>query len=105
MALEVYYKAKQLAAIGGTDYTAGLGPDGSLNTAAVEFKTMNEFEVELAHLVIDKNNAVAAGATISSDIQTLMSEIKCLKNFDVPTLERMNLLLDCKLGRSKAYPQ
>lgn len=104
-ALMVYLKAKELAELGGTDYTAQLGHSGTLNTAAAAYNTMADWQVELAHLVIQQDNANSAGAAISTNIQTLMDEIKCLEDFSNSTLDRMDLLLTCQLGRHAAYPQ
>lgn len=104
-ALKVYLMAKQLAANGGTDYTAGLGPSGSLNSAAAAYDRMTSDQLDVAFVTIESNNATSAGATISSNIQTLASEIACLDNFDMETLRRMELLLRCELGRGADYPQ
>lgn len=99
--------AKELAALGGTDYTstANLGPSGTLNTAAAAFNTMTPQQLALSYLTVFKNNAVAAGATIASDIDDIAAAIKCLDNFDEKVLEQMELLLTCKLGVHKTYPQ
>jgi hypothetical protein len=104
-ALMVYLKAKELNALGGTNYTAQLGPSGTLNTAAAAYNTMADWQVRLAQLVIEQDNANSAGAAISTNIQTLMDEIKCLENFPDATLDRMDLLLTCLLGRHAAWPQ
>lgn len=104
-ALMVYLKVKELAALGGTDYTAQLGHSGTLNTAAAAYKTMKDWQVNLALLVIEQDNANSAGAEISTNIQTLMDEIKCLNDFPDATLDRMDLLLTCLLGRHAALPQ
>lgn len=104
-ALKVYLMSKQLAAIGGTAYT--LGPAGTLNTAAQGYCGLLQERDALAvsWLVIEKNNAVEAGATISSSNATLADEIKCLNNFPDWKLTLMELLLRCELGRAQAYPQ
>jgi hypothetical protein len=104
-ALKLYLNVLELAAIGGTDYTAELGPGGDLNADAIEFNRMTSLELELSELVVAANNATSAGATVSSDIQELANAIKCLKNFDMRTLANMQLLVDCQLGVHKAYPQ
>lgn len=104
-ALTVYLKAQELAAIGGEDYTEELGPSGTLNADAAEYKTLLPWQIDMAMLTVLTNNAEAAGATISDDIQVIAQEIECLKNFDSKTLDQMNLLLTCQLGVHKDYPQ
>lgn len=101
-ALQVYFMAKELAAIGGTDYTSALSTT-LVSDATDLFKTMSPDERLTARLSMATQAATNAGATVSSNIQTLMDEIKCLKN--VPDLEACELLLLCKLGYHKHYPQ
>lgn len=104
-ALKVYFMAKQLAAIGGTDYT--LGHDGTLNTTAQGYCGLlpDRDLMAVAWIVIEYNNAVEAGASVSADPQTLADEIKCLEDFPDWKLTLMELLLRCELGRSSPYPQ
>lgn len=102
-ALKVYLMSLQLTAIGGTAYT--LGPAGTLNTAAAAYSTMNEEERDVARLVIESNNATAAGASVPATNVLLAAAIACLDNFTEPQLEAMELVLRCELGRAKAYPQ
>lgn len=104
-ALLIYFKVHELFGITGTDYTAQLGPGGTLNTDAAAYNTMSALDLELAHLVIASNNAIALDPTTSTNIQTLMEDIKCLQNFDDVTLARMLLLVECQLGVHKDYPQ
>lgn len=104
-AFKVYAMAKQLDAIGGTDYTDFT--DGTLNEAATAYCGLlaDRDALAVAWLVIESNNATAAGATIPSDIQDIATAIKCLANFPDFKLLTMELLLRCELGRAKAYPQ
>lgn len=99
----VYVMSRQLAAIGGTDYT--LGPDGTLNDAVACLVDLDKNQVTLANMVVENNNAVAAGADIPSDIQEIAEAIKCLENFEDNVLLRMQLHLRCSLGRAMDYPQ
>jgi hypothetical protein len=101
-ALLVYFMVKELAAIGGTDYSAALTSTLLTDSVALA-KTLNADERSAAVLAIAYNNAVAAGASVSTNINTLMGNIKCLVN--VPDLEAMKLLLLCKLGVHKSYTQ
>lgn len=105
LAVKVYLKAQELAAIGGEDYTAELGPGGALVEDASAFSTMAPWQIALSHLTVLTNNAEAAGADISDDIDVIASEIECLKNFNEKMLNQMDLLLSCQLGVSKDYPQ
>lgn len=105
-ALKVYLKVKELAALGGTDYTAQLGNAGTLVTAARFVRgKLNPFQRELARLVIDQDNANSAGAAISTDINVLETAIACLKDFDRNTLDAMDVYITCLLGRHAAWPQ
>lgn len=104
-ALMVYLKVKELAALGGTDYTNELTPDGQLNTDSIAYVKLTPPQVALSYLAIELDNATSAGATISTDINVLAQEIACLKNFDPADLTRMDLLVTCLLGRHAAYPQ
>lgn len=105
-ALTVYLKVKELAALGGTDYTAQLGNDGTLATAARFVRgKLNPFQRELARLVINQDNANSSGAAISSDINVIASQIACLSDFDRNMLDAMDVYITCLLGRHSAWPQ
>jgi len=97
--------AKQLAAIGGTDFTDFT--DETLNAATTEYCGLlaDRDALAVAWLTIEYNNAVEAGATIPSDIDDVAAAIKCLKNFPDWKLQLMEVLLRCQLGRSESYPQ
>ena len=102
-AIRVYLKVIELAALGGTDYTAELGPSGALNLAAAAYNTLTAEQREIALLTILEDNAISAGS--AEDTQDIEDEIACLKNFGPDALARMELLLDCLLGRHAAIPQ
>lgn len=109
-ALILYLKVKELAALGGTDYTRELGNGGSLVTAAacVKNQLLNNFGplgMNMALFSINQDNANSSGAAISTDIQTLATEIECLKDFDPTTLDAMDIVITCLLGRHAAWPQ
>lgn len=99
-ALKIYFNNLELTAIGGTAYT--LAVDGTLLAAAVDYNRLTVDEMEVAELVIAYNNAVAAGASPSTDIQVLSEAIKCVELFGERMKAQMQLLLDCKLGRHAA---
>lgn len=104
-ALKVYVMSRQLAAIGGTNYT--LTSTGTLNEAATAFCGLQADRKLLnrAWTVIEINNAREAGATISEDPDVLAENIECLENFPDWKLNLMELLLRCQLGRADGYPQ
>lgn len=103
LARKVWFQAKQLAAIGGTNYTADIE---GLNTAADSLTCgMTPDNLDSSELVIEYNNAVAAGASVNTDKDSLAGDVKCLANYPPNVLRNMSLLLKCKLGRGKAYPQ
>jgi len=104
-ALKVFFMSRQLAAIGGTNYT--LGPSGTLNTAAVEYCALssNPDQLNVAWITLEMNNALEAGATFETDKNSLSEEIRCLEQFPDWKLLLMELLLRCQLGRADSYPQ
>ncbi len=106
-ALMVYLKVRELAGLGGTDYTAQLGNGGTLVEAAacIYQSLQGNLAYDLAKLVIQQDNTNSAGGATSTDIQTLAEAIKCLKDFDETTLKAMDLHVTCLLGRHAAYPQ
>ncbi len=110
--LLIWFRAKELAAIGGTNYTAVLAStlltDSNSFVGKASFNIDHEYglsEFETAQLVIEKNNAVAAGASISSDINALMISIAPLSGANQRQLDAMLLFLLCRLGVHKAYTQ
>lgn len=103
-ALLVYAKVLELAAIGGTDYTNALTTT-LLTDAACPPTT--EDAIMAANINVAFNNAAAAGATVPSTISLKLNAVRCLQYVPggVEKLKRIDLLLNCKLGVSKAYPQ
>ncbi len=96
-------KVLELAAIGGTDYRTSMKTQ-LINDAVNLASTMNPDERRIARLQIARNNAVAAGATVPSTISALNAQTACcFQSYD--DLDAILILLDCKLGVSKAYPQ
>jgi len=104
LALKIWFMANELSVIGGTNYTNTL-TSTLLTDATALYRTMNPSQRQLAILSIYKNNAVNAGATISSDIQALMASIKCLVNMTPDQLQQAEILLLCQLGFHKTRPQ
>ena len=104
MAFKVWFMVNELAAIGGTDYTAALGTT-LLDDANDLISAMTRDDREVAELSIAFNNAVEAGATLSTDVNTLIEDVRLLVDASDDQLQQMYLLLLCKLGVHKDYPQ
>ena len=100
----VYFMAAELAALGGTDYTRELGPDGSLAPASACNAELTPYQRDLARLLIAQNNAADAGAVLPEDA-ALPDEIACLALQPPAMLDSMELTLLCLLGRHAAWPQ
>lgn len=102
----IWLRVLELAAIGGTDYRLTLNT--TLIDDAVQLaKTMDRFERRLARINIQRNAAIAAGSTdtsLTGGVSGLNEATKCcFQSF--PDFEAINILLLCKLGVHKAYPQ
>lgn len=104
-ALLVYYNVLELAALGGTNYIAQLGPTGTLQSAAACNLTLDPTQQELALLLINQGNADDAGATLPATQIATADAIACLKNFPPAMLDAMYLTLQCLLGRHQVMPQ
>lgn len=103
LALEVYARMQTVRAIGGTNY---IGDEDQLARDAMDvFGGVEQDQQRDMHLAILLNNADASGAAISADPDTLQGFIVVLNAYNEAELTRMNLLLQCKMGASKAYPQ
>lgn len=101
-AIKIWFNVKELAALGGTDYSAVLTSTLISDATTLAYRlTPSQFRT--AYLAIAANNAVAAGATIPSSPDTLMENVKCLKNY--PNLKWIDLLLTCALGKHATFPQ
>lgn len=102
--LRIWFNVLELASLSGTDYRALL--NSTLITDAVSFAGQADLSMlRTALLAINRNNAVAAGATVQSDPSQLFDNVECLQNQPKATLEKIALMLQCKLGVHKAYPQ
>ena len=103
----IYFNAVELAAIGGTNYVAQLGPTGQLQADSVCYKNLflQSPDPDLEYLVIAYNNAVNAGGSPASTPDTIATAISCNKNFSPNDKAAQLLNLTCQLGCHKAYPQ
>jgi hypothetical protein len=101
--LRIWFMAKELAANGGTNYTAVLA--STLLTDSNSYaQNLKPDQRVTASLVIDKSNATTAGASIASDPDELMASIAPLSKATDAQLEAMTLLLKCKLGAHRSPP-
>jgi hypothetical protein len=107
LSLLIYFNAIELAAIGGTNYTAQLGHSGTLMSASECFLLLDNPVVipSLPYLVIAYNNAVNAGGAPASTKAALSAAIACNIDFTFAQRAAQLLLLQCSLGSHKAYPQ
>ena len=99
----IYFKVLELAAIGGTDYRNTMKSSLILDAIAL-VKTMTPDQMRIAALNVARNNAIAAGASVPSSLSALNSATACCFQ-STSEMDNILLLLDCKLGVSKAYPQ
>lgn len=105
-ALRVYGMVLELAAIGGTDYTSTM--TSTLNTDTTSLLgALREDQIKAGFIAKQFDFATAAGASVPATLKLKLDAINCLKH--VPggfqTLRQMELLLMCKLGVHRAYPQ
>lgn len=100
-AILIYYMVKELAVIGGPDFSEELGPGGTLAQAAACFRTLfdNPYQPpSIYYLYIAQGNALEAGATLATGQAALALAIRCLKNYPAADLNAMLLALTCYLG-------
>ena len=102
--LLVYAKVLELAAIGGTDYRSTLKTTLQTDTAC---PPITDPEILAANVNVAFNNAAAAGASVPATVSDALTLAACLQYVPggVERLQRIDLLLNCKLGVHKAYPQ
>lgn len=102
-AFTIYAKALELSAIGGTDYIGRLAlmvQDAQTLTCG-----MGEEDIRAAFVQIAFNNATAVGAPVPATMNGKQAAINCFIELDQLLLEEIDLMLTCKLGRHKTYPQ
>lgn len=102
--LSIYAKVLELAAMGGTDYSAVLETTLVSDAASLEIGFTPD-EMTAAKIAINFQNATAAGASVPSSINTKLSNLGKLVFLDDLLLEKIEVMLNCKLGVHKAYPQ
>lgn len=92
----IYFKVLELAALGGTDYSATMTT--TLIQDAIALKGgMSRDQYQIALLTIARNNAVAAGATVPDTLSELNAATACC--FQATAyMDAILLLLECELG-------
>ncbi len=103
-AMLLYARVLELAAIGGTDYTAALTTTLTTDAAC---PPSSADDIRAANIAIAFANATTAGASVPDTLAAKMSAIRCLQHVPggMATLDRYLLLVTCKLGVHKAYVQ
>lgn len=99
----IYFMVLELAAIGGTNYAAGMNTT-LVNDAKQLVGTMDRNQRRIALLNIARNRAVTAGASVPASVNALNALTSCCFQA-APDLESILILLMCRLGVHKAYPQ
>lgn len=105
MVLLIYAMLLELAAIGGTDYTVAGGREQMMQDAAtLEIGETND-ELDAGLISIAFNRATAAGASVPATLTLKLAAVPRLPCNDDMLLKKAFILLTCKLGVHKAYPQ
>jgi hypothetical protein len=101
-ALQFYFYIREFAALSGFTYS-----ESTLlfyaDAVAKNVIAMTSDQLRTEQLGVAYSNAITAGASVSSNIQTLKDEIKCIMNY--PSLESMVVVARCVLGVHKTFPQ
>lgn len=103
-AAKLYLMALELKGIGGTDYTSAMTTT-LISDAVTLVGRMDPNQLRIAMLQVQSNNAAASGQSVPSTVNDLNAATKCcFQNQNAP-FDAMELLLLCKLGVHKSYPQ
>lgn len=100
----IYAKALELAALGGTNYLSSLTTT-LLSDAATLACGMGEENRRASKIHLAFVAAAAAGASVPATMNLKQAQINCLVEVDQKALDEADLLLTCKLGVHKSYPQ
>ena len=93
-AMLIYVLSKWLAALGGTNYTTDFS---TLITAAATWPDMNPAQEAAALIEIIRSVAVDDGASIPSDVNSLVAASNYLAH--APNQDSLLLFLACAIGR------
>jgi len=100
--LLLYAKVIELRSIGGTDYTTALD---QLAIDAQQLEVGGSVDERMAALINLAFVNAGQGTTTYSALQSILGKIVALLPHSDDMLERMDLLVTCKLGVHKSYPQ
>ena len=105
--LLIYFNVLELAAIGGTNYSAQLGGGGTLQDAALCYRHLDNptCPPSAFKLVLAYNNALSAGAVPATTNDLLAAAIACNVDFSMADKAAQLLFLECSLGTHMDYPQ
>lgn len=99
LALEVYFMLMRLNTMSGSDYTtATTGLNQLADDTAALLGGISTAELKLADALLEYNEAVVVGATISTDVETLLETTKDYAALDEDTLKRMKVCLKYQLS-------
>jgi hypothetical protein len=104
-ALRIYAMILQLQALGGTDYRTASGYSTLQQDAATLAIGMTQDARDAARVAIDFANATAAGASVPATLDLQLAALGALVVWDAQAADQALLLLKCKLGVNKAFPQ
>ena len=88
-AVKIYARIKNLAALGGTDYSSDLT---QLMDDAALWRLRSPDELAAVDVYITLQNAINNGASIDTAVSALATAIKCLKGQCVGTADAQGLL-------------
>lgn len=92
----------ELAAIGGTDYSTTMTTT-LISDAQALVGRMDPNQLRIATLNILRNNAVAAGATVPTDLSEINEATGCCFQSASVNFEEIFLFLLCQLGHHAEY--
>lgn len=100
-ALSIDAMALELAAVGGTDYTADY--ESLIAASDALSKWMNPDQLKAAEVAIDYANATGAGASVEATLTLKLENAKKLLCYDEQTLDRARLYLKGALGYHSSF--
>ena len=93
--IEIYARVQNLAAIGGTDYSNDLN---GLLTATKTYQPLYEEQRKAIGVNIALVNAVADGAVIDTNVNSLKAESKCYECLGLETQKNLLLWLGIQIN-------
>lgn len=109
LAFRIWYLANELSRLGGTNYTGLLNTPsagGLLGDTIGLFDKYSMEDMDAALTAIYYQNAIAAGAAVSAVPNVTINSVKHLVNGqNMEIMQKMEILLLCKIGVHKTFPQ